>query len=424
MINRLKTRKIILVLITLFVVVSSFALGIHNATLYNPRHGFDGQAHLYYIKYIVQNKKLPGPNPNIELPGLYVELHQSPLYYLLGAFLMSATGSWKAVQYLNIFILWLIIGVSGLGLWRVFKNKNQVLIGMFSLAALPMLNIFPAMITNELLNTFWAICIAVLSIFIVSAKNKHDFLKYLILFAICFILGYWTKVSIITILPAAVVAIFLYGLQKKSDRKYVIIYSVLIFIIVSISCLPIYLRAQKINSPSNIIPLAIERNYSFAPLSFYFRLDWIPKVDMYNTQYYSLLGGAWNSFWTDGHNAITPFIKFHKKSLVLWSLGFVLLPICLYGLQELAKQNKKTSLVVAVLAGSMLLTYLYLNLGAGHYSAARLTYEMAIVLPYAFGLANAARNKKIKIILLALLSIQFIIMISFFWILPWWHVTK
>jgi hypothetical protein len=153
-------------------------------------------------------------------------------------------------------------------------------------------------------------------------------------------------------------------------------------------------------------------------------MDWIPKVDMYTTQYYSLWGGAWNSFFNDGHNVITPFIAFHKKAFVLWSLGFVLLPLSLFGLWKVWKKNRDIALVVNIIGVSMLGMYVLYNIMSNHYSAARLTYEMAIIIPYSFGLAGAAINKRIKIFLFALLCIQFITLLSFYWILPWWHVTK
>ena len=408
----------------LIVIALSLALGIHNATLYNPRHGFDGNAHLYYIKYIYENKKIPEANPNKITPELFVEKHQSPLYYIFGALFMSVTGNWKTAQYLNTFILWLIIGISGLGLWKVFKNRNQVLIGMFSLAALPMLNIFPAMITNELLNTFWAISVAVAATFMVSATTKRQFLYCLLWASLSFILGYWTKVSIITVLPTLFAGIVVYYIKNKSQRKFVLVSSLSALVLIIFLSLPIFMRARNIDSPSNIISQALSRKYNLASPAFFFRLDWIYKIDMYNTQYYSFLGAAWNSFWTDGHNAITPFIKFHKKSFVLWSLGFILLPLSLYGLKKLFNKERKYSYVLLTLGVSMSATYVFLNLNAGHYSAARLTYEMAIVLPYAFGIAGASRNKKLQWLIIFLLSIQFIVMVSFFWILPWWHVTK
>ena len=71
--------------IILLVFITSFALGIHNATLYNPSHGFDGVAHRYYIEYIFYHKTIPQANPNGPTPILKGENHQSPLYYLIGA---------------------------------------------------------------------------------------------------------------------------------------------------------------------------------------------------------------------------------------------------------------------------------------------------------------------------------------------------
>ena len=141
-------KKILLFILLIF--IPSFILGIHNATLYQPKHGFDGTGHVFYIEYLYKNKELPPPRLNWET-------HQPPLYYAIGAALMAITKTWKTAQYINIFVLWAIIAMVGLGLWRIFKNIDQTLIGMLALDALPMLNIFPAMITNELLNTFWII---------------------------------------------------------------------------------------------------------------------------------------------------------------------------------------------------------------------------------------------------------------------------
>jgi len=420
----LKTKKTaFLILMILFVIVVSFALGVHNATLYNPRHGFDGEAHVYYINYLFQKKSLP--KPGWEISGKYGETHQPPIYYLIGAGLMNFTGNWKIAQYINIFVLWMIIGMVGLGLWKVFKKWNQVLIGMFSLAALPMLNIFPAMVTNELLNTFWIISAAVSCIYIVSTKKNHEFYLFMVWLTISIILGVWTKVSIVLIIPTVIFTFILTFLNKRINFKTIVISIFIMIFLIGLLSWPIIMRSQTVPNGSNLINMVSTKEYVFRPLDYYFRLDWIPKVDMYNTQYYSMLGAAWNSFWTDGHNAITPFIKFHKKSFILWSFGFLLLPLTLYGLIKFSKSNRPVSCIVNITGLTMIFIYVWSNLGIySHYSSARLTYEMGIIVPYAFGIASAAQNRKLKDLLLMLLSVQFIVMISFFWILPWWHVTK
>lgn len=404
-------------LFILFIFIPSFILGIHNATLYQPKHGFDGAGHVFYIEYLYKNWKLPPPR-------LGWETHQPPLYYAVGATLMAITKTWKTVQYINIFVLWLIVGMVGLGLWRVFKKIDQVLIGMLSLTALPMLNIFPAIITNELLNTFWIISCAVSTLFIINEKNQKKLLMYFIWLGASFIFGVWTKTSIFVFSPTFLTALILLFFQKKQNKKFIFALTLLTIFAIFFFSLPILNWASK--GPSSIVR-QVQTMMTLSsgwPLNFYYRLDWIQKIDMYNTQYYSLIGGAWNSFWTDGHNAITPFVKFHKKSFILWSLGFILLPLSLFGLKTLWKKHKETAIVMGVLGISMILFYIAYNIASNHYSAARLTYQMGIVLPYSFGIAGATLNKKLKPFILILLLIQFAVMVSFYWILPWWHVTK
>ena len=398
------------------VVIASFTLGFHNASIYMPNHGFDGSGHVYYIQYLVQHHKIPPPTA--------WETHQPPLYYIIGAIVVSIFGTMRSAQYINIFILWMIIGMVGLGLKKVFKDTDQILLGMLSLAALPMLNIFPAMVTNELLSTFFIISAAIATLYLILEKNKGSIIKYSFWLAASLVLGIWTKISIITILPTVGVAALIFFLKYKPKRPLILLIGLTTIALFAAAATPVFLRGAQSKGPSNVLQTVSSIKKAPRDLSFYYRLDWIPKVDMYTTQYYSMLGGAWNSFFNDGHNVITPFIAFHKKAFILWSLGFILLPLSLFGLWKLWKKNKEVSLVVNTIGVSMLGMYVLYNMMSNHYSAARLTYEMAIVIPYAFGLAGVAVNKKMKIVLFILLSIQFITLLSFFWILPWWHVTK
>jgi len=405
----------ILIFVSLLVISTSVLLGLHNATLYNHTHGFDGTGHYYYIEYIYDKGELPEPSSNWET-------HQPPLYYLIGAGVMHIFGTMKSAQYINTFVLWAIIGISGLGLWRVFHNKTQTLIGMLSLAALPMLNIFPAMITNELLSTFWILSALVAGIYVITEENKKKTIYYLIWMFASIIFGWWTKVSIILIIPSMLMVLALFIHKYKKDKKLLTIFA-LLFIISVVFSLPSLLRIRNVSYVNNLqnVEKLVENK---RPLDFYYRLDWIPKVDMYTTQYYSLTGAAWNSFWSDGHNAITPFIAFHKKAFILWTLGFVLLPLSLYGLYRSWSKSKRISLYMIIIGATMLGMYVYYNYSSDHYSSARLTYEMGIVLPYAFGISAAVEGRKLRNAIIFFLFIQFAIMISFYWIEPWWHVTR
>jgi len=402
--------------IALVVLCISCALGLHNAALYAPNHGFDGAGHVYYIEYIAKHRTLPPPTQ--------WETHQAPLYYIIGAVLMMLGGSFKFAQYFNTFVLWMIIGVVGMGLKRVFKDKDQILLGMLALVALPMLNIFPAMVTNELFGTLWSVAAGVAMVYLVTEKDKSKLFHHSAIVGICLALGAISKISIITILPTVFVGYVYLIISRPHWRKQVLFGFLFVVALFALFSLPIFLRGAQSNGPSNVIQTAGRIKQAPRDLAFYTRLDWIPKVDMYTTQYYSLLGGAWNSFWSDGQNAITPFVSFHKKALVLWLLGFVLLPIAMYGLYKLTRKDIRIALIIHTIGVSMLFMYVVYNMISNHYSAVRLTYEMAIVVPYAFGIAAATRTKRMKAVILVLLTIQFITLVSFYWILPWWHVTK
>jgi hypothetical protein len=279
------------------------------------------------------------------------------------------------------------------------------------------------MVTNELLNTFWITSAAISCIYLISTTKNKEFILFMTWLTASIILGIWTKVSIVLIAPTIFITFVLMFFQKKIKRKFVVMGALIMLTLVSLFSFPILMRNQTIPNASNVVNMVAKKEYTLRTLDFYFRLDWIPKIDMYNTQYYSLLGAAWNSFWTDGHNAITPFIKFHKKSFVLWSLGFLLLPLAILGLINFSRKNKQYVHIINSIGLTMIFVYIWSNLN-GHYSGLRLTYEMGIVIPYAFGITKASENKKLKWPILLLLFIQFCTMVSFYWILPWWHVTK
>ncbi len=404
-------------MLLIFVIGASFTLAFHNVSLYEPLHGFDGSGHLYYIKYVYQNWITPSVN-------LGWETHQSPLYYFLAAAVMKiAGGSWKIAQYMNTFVMWMTIGMAGVGFWKLFKNRNQVFIGIFALAALPMLNIFPPMLGNEMLSTFWIISALVTLIFLVQETVFKRQIYYVLLFMVCFILGYWTKVSIITIIPVTIVAGVMVFFKNAKQRVKLTLFGLIVGVIMMLAIYPIIQRSQTAIGPSNVARALTTKEYYHGP-DFFYRLDWITNLDIHKAQYYSLWGGAWNSFWTDGHNAITPFVPFHKKAFVLWCLGFLLLPLSLYGLYRLGKKNLLNGLLISSAGISLLAIYVYLNLITLHYSAARLTYVMAIIFPYAAGIASASQNRKLQYVILLLLLIQFVVMVSFYWIEPWWHVTR
>lgn len=415
--NVMRKWPLLIIIASTIVLLASLSLHVHNALLYEPSHGFDGAGHVYYAQYIAKHLTLPDTNQ--------WETHQPPLYYVIGALVIRATGmNFKALQLTNIAVFFLLVLIAYLGFRKVFgKQQAPILLGTFSLLALPMLNIFPPMVTNELLNAFFISAVIISSIYLAYAKKLREFIYHSILALAFLTLGFYTKISIFTAIPAYTVAVIiqLFRKQKTFSTTKLILTSVIGILLLVAIVYPIFRRIPN-QGPSNIASYAkappIQKPY------FFYRIDWLLKVDMFNAQYYSFLGGSWNSFWQDGHNAITPFVSFHKKVLVLWSLGFILFPISLYGLVRLWKYHRKAAIVIGTYAITALSIYVLFNIKTNHYSAVRLTYIMPIALVYAFGIAGAASNKKLKWILLVLLFVQYSVMVSHFWIQPWWHVTR
>ncbi|MCR4329316.1 MAG: glycosyltransferase family 39 protein [Candidatus Roizmanbacteria bacterium] len=381
-----------------------------------PNHGFDGSGHVYYAQYIAQHGTLPDPN--------HWETHQPPLYYIIGAaFMRMGAMNIKALQFVNPLLFFILVYVSFLGLKKTFGMTAPTYIGTLAVVALPMLNIFPPMVTNEFLNALLITASFTTALYIAHAKSKQDFWRLLMLWIVITTLGFYTKISIFTAIPSLVVALFIQARDKKPmySMKKFIVFCILSISFVCAIAYPIYLRTPK-NSPTNVANVASIK--SRRPLSFYYRMDWLGRVDMFNAQYYSFIGGSWNSFWQDGHNAITPFVSFHKKVLVLWSLGFILFPLSLYGWHVLWKKHRTAALVIGSYGVTALVIYTLFNTRGSHYSAVRLTYVMPIAIVYAFGIAGAATHKKLRWLLTVLLFIQYAVMVSHFWIQPWWHVTR
>ena len=407
--------KSVLFTATAILFISVF-LHFHNALLYMPNHGFDGSGHVYYAQYIAQYGALPDPN--------HWETHQPPLYYVIGAlFIRLASMNVKALQFVNPILFFVLAGVAFLALKKTFGMKMPTCIGTFAVIALPMLNIFPPMVTNELLNALLITSSFTTALYLAYAQTKREIWLLILLWIVITVLGFYTKISIFTALPSFIAALFLLLINKEklySVWQWILICVASIALVVAVS-FPIYLRTPKTAS-TNIVSVAqmkVKR-----PAYFFYRMDWLWKVDMFNAQYYSFLGGSWNSFWQDGHNAITPFVSFHKKVLILWSLGFILLPISLYGWFTLWKKQRKTALVIGAYGLTALLIYIVFNIKDNHYSSVRLTYIMPIAIVYAFGIAGASTNKKLRWLLTILLFIQYAVMVNHFWIQPWWHVTK
>lgn len=390
-------------LLLLLVLGLGLTLQIHNAWLYNPLHGFDGKGHIEYLSYIATNKSLP-------LPSQGWQFYQTPVYYLLSlpAYLIAGT---KAVQFQNTLYYFGYLTICGLLISKLFpKEKNARLISTLTLAALPVVNYLVPMISNEYLNDVMK-SIALLYMMV----NPGSFVVVLLL-----VLGFYTKYSVLTLGPAYAAALLQTG--KKSWQIIVVYGSVFALLIT-----PIVLR----NIYYYKMPLAMaEYFYPFSPnkekrdISFYTNMSWIKRIDLFQTQHYSFIGGTWNTFWHDGYQATVPVVPHHKKALGLWLLGFPLTILSVMGWGELKKRQTKVYAIGMVYLVTAIASYAIYNIHLPYASELKAFFMSALPIIYACGItgcyAYIPKSRKIVVILLLL---QLALTLSYFWIQPWWHVA-
>jgi hypothetical protein len=160
-------------------------------------------------------------------------------------------------------------------------------------------------------------------------------------------------------------------------------------------------------------------------LQFFTRLDWIPKVDIYEARNYSFLGGLWNTFWHDGESSITPVVTFHKKAFGLWALGFPLFVVSLLGLFRIFKKDKSSGIILYFYLAVALVSLVQYSIFLPYNFVLKSFYAFGLIVPYTLGLSEFSKMGKWQYRLtVLLLLVQFCLMISYFWIQPWWHVAK
>lgn len=386
------------------ILLCTLALHIHNATLYDPLHGFDGFGHIEYFEYIKTNRKLP-------LPHEGWQYYQTPFYYLLG--LSSYIfGGIQAVQYQNIAYYFIFLCALYLAVRKLYpKNSDFALVAGFAFVSLPVLNYLVPMISNEFLN----------DLFLGSALLYMIIVPSSIVNIIILTLGFYTKYTIFTLGPAYAMALWQ---ARGKNISHMILYGSIFAWMIS----PIILR----NIYHYKTPLAMaESFFPFPPgreardLKFFTNISWIFKGDMFQAQHYSFAGGTWNTFWHDGYQTTVPVVDFHKKAFGLWLLGFPLSIFSILGWMKLKINRPKMFNVVMTYLVSGIIAYVLYNFHLPYPSELKAFFVSGLPIVYILGIVGSYEAyPKARSVLLTLLTLQFILMMSYFWMQPWWHVVK
>lgn len=398
-----RLEKIILGLIFL----ASVIFQIHNISLYNPDFGFDGQDHQAYISYVFTNHQLP-------LPNVGWESTQTPLYYTLGALFKSISIN---PQYLNLFVFILLA-------FTVYRYANSF-VAILAFLGLPMVNYLVPQISNELMSGMWIVLSLFLILKILQITDSKKYLKQIILSALIISIGFYTKYTALTLLPILFLAIFLnphFSLLQKFKNS--IISGTVVLLLIS----PVLVRNYNLQGKLFLLApdfTVMEGKGAQRNLQFFTRLDWVYKADIYSARNYSFLGGLWNTYWHDGEHSITPVVTFHKKALGLWLLGFPLLLMSFIGLISLLKKDKRSGIVIFTYLLVALVSLIQYSIYLPYDYVLKAFYAFGIVVPYTLGLSEFSKMGKWQYrFTVLILLIQFCLMLSYFWIQPWWHVVK
>ena len=176
----MKTQKYFFPVLLIFASLVLLFMHLNNIGLYNTNLGFDGVDHKEYISWIQKNHTIPLPNQGWKF-------NQPPAYYLIAS-LVSSLGITPQIINLALvfFIAYLIY----------YFSKSKVV--LLAILALPVLNYFPPLITNELLGSFFiVVCLLML-------LNKPNPIVLGILLA----LGFYSKYTIITLIPIVLISYF------------------------------------------------------------------------------------------------------------------------------------------------------------------------------------------------------------------------
>jgi len=376
---------------------------LHNARLFNPEFGFDGRGHIEYLGFIKDNGSIP-------LPHLGWQYYQTPLYYLL-ATPANLIGGIKEVQIQNVIYYVIYVVLSGYLIGRIFKNVAQVgFLATLTLVALPVVNYLVPMISNEFAND---LIMGVALLWMMIAP-------YNIGIVLLIVAGFYTKYTVLTLGPSYLVALLI---DTKRNFSKILLYGSIFAILIS----PIILR----NIYHYKTPLAMaESFFPFPPgrevrdLSFFTNMSWIAKRDIFTAHHYSMIGGTWNSFWHDGYRTVVPVVPFHKKALGLWLLGFPLTIISIWGWTKLRIKKRNVFIIGMTYLATAITAYILYNLHLPYPSELKAFFMSGLPIIYMLGIVGSYLYlPRLRKVILTLLLIQFGLMISYFWIAPWWHIT-
>jgi len=400
--------SLFLLFISLFLLI---LLQFHNVILHPIRRGFDAIGHIAYINYVKNYWQVPLPYQG------FLFYHQ-PLYYII-------TALFPSLRMIKIFgsLLWILLG------WFLFKflkkhYKETItsLISTIVIMSIPVFLYQSISISNEFLSTF---LIIVALIYYLSYSKRGKTKNWLILGFLTG-LAIFTKATGLILIPTiflSEIIVHFTSKKKKSHLYFLFIFLLTAFIIGG----GIYLRnwllfANPLIAGTDfpkIFPLnqpVVSRN-----LHFFLNLSSFTKLDMFQAQHYSFLGGTLFSFFYDGHNVVVPVQPFSKIGALVIFFSFPLLISSIIGFCQ-SKDKLGKEIVLPIFSFLLISAYIFYNFKFPFYSTVKGSFIASLALPYGYYFSKFIDRHRKYIFIFSIFILTYVmILIKAFWIKPGWY---
>ncbi len=391
-----------------------FLLQVHNAIYYPETRGFDSRAHIEYINFIRDTRRLP-------LPDQGWEMFQAPLYYFLCSFFYDN----KSAQFLGLFIwILLFLSISKLIDKSVANiNKNDTLLIKIFLVTIPIIVYITPAIGNEFISTV-AISIFLVKYKLTSKIQNRSYIENLYL-GILLGLALLCKATSIITMMAFILSEFLNGKSPKLVIKNLWVSLLIACSIGGWFYFRSYLLYKNIiYQPADYIPLS-----SYAQpivnrdLNFFFSVKSLISFDIMKAHYYSFLGGTFFSWYYDGHTVLLPVQEFSKSgvTLVILSLPFFLLTVLGYLLELRTKSPQYLYIIYPVL---LMFFYVMYNFKLPFYSTVKSVFISSLFIPYSYFYVKGYRKlgSSARFFIKILMVLYILLVFKIFWVQPSWYL--
>lgn len=357
--------------------------------------GFDAQAHIQNVDYIIKYKSIPLGNQGWEA-------HQPPLFYFLSAIFLYITKLFYSAD-ASYYILKLIPFFSGAGqvVLIYFASKHifpedgfQQSIAIAFSAIIPMNIYISSYVSNESLSAFFnSLSILIVIKLITSSKPG---MKYFLLLGCIIGISIMTKISCIVILPVIYFLIFLKLLfvERYNPFKVVTLIVIMSSVIVFLGgwfYIRNFLEIGKtmITPWEDMAPVSWWQDPGYHTFNYFFQFGKVFSMP-YFAGFYSFFDSLYSTFWSDsnlGGNAAfgfrPPWNYEYMSIIIIMAIPtiFIILIGFLNALKNVIILSDKIWVLLTGTSFMIALSIIQINFKFPYYSHAKAFFGLSAILP-------------------------------------------